>query len=156
MMCLKRALLYRAQSVIEYAIFLAVVLSALLLLQAIVKRGFSGNLREAADKMGQQYSPTVTTSRTVRRMLNDQYINEEINTSRTNEDEGHIGIDRYIPTDFGYTPNYIAEDGVYSYTERLNQKFSTEYRERTDSATKETFRWDDAPATTWEDFPAPF
>jgi len=150
--------LREAQSIIEYAVLLAVVLSAILLLQTIVKRGFSGGLREASDRMGEQYSPTNTTMRTRRTMDGDQFINEEVNT-RVAAD-GQPGMDTFLPMvpAFGYTPKYVGDLGAYNYTERLDQKHTYIQEEKTDSASKELFRWDeiDAAGKTWPDFPDPF
>jgi hypothetical protein len=147
----------KAQSAVEYAILFCVVVSALLLLQAMVRRGFSGNLREAADRMGEQYSPTNTVLKSTRTMLNDQYINEEVNTTKTVEGS-NIGIDKFI-SGFGYTPKYVGDMGIYSYTERLDQKFTSKTEQKTESLNKEKFRKKEFEETTWPDvedrFPIP-
>lgn len=52
----------RAQSLLEYTILFAVVLSALLIMQFYLKRGYQGRLRKEADTVGEQYSPGHTTS----------------------------------------------------------------------------------------------
>jgi uncharacterized protein (UPF0333 family) len=52
----------KAQSTLEYAIIVVVVVGALLAMQWYVKGGFQGRLRQASDDMGQQFSPTLTAS----------------------------------------------------------------------------------------------
>ena len=145
---------YGAQSAIEYVILLSLILSALLLTQGIVKRGYQGNLKDASDRMGPQYSPTSTSKSETRQMNNDQEINEEIQATRSDGD--HVGISEFIPDGFGYEPNYIGDRGVYLYSERLDQDYTMETREQTNSVNQEDFRWNEAPATVYDDFPEPF
>ncbi|MFC1704684.1 hypothetical protein ACFL1E_07920 [Candidatus Omnitrophota bacterium] len=145
----------RAQSMVEYCILLAVILSALLLLQAIVKRGFSGGLNEAAERMGEQYSPTATAERTVRKMLNDQVINEEITATTCGDDEPCIE-NFWDAGATGYTPVYAGDKGAYTFTARPSQKFSVSNERVTDSASQELYRWDDFQRTDYGDFDAPF
>lgn len=52
----------RGQSILEYAILLAVILSAILIMQFYLKRSYQGRLKAEADSVGQQYSPGHTTS----------------------------------------------------------------------------------------------
>ena len=146
----------KAQSTIEIAVLLAIVLSALLMMQGIMKRGFQGNLKEASDRMGDQYSVSGTTSRVSREMLNDQGIYEEVNTKRTQD--GSVGIDQFIPADFGYAPQYVGDQGIYSYTQRFDQNYNTTQEEKMDSTALEKYRWQDYQdsATTYPDFADPF
>lgn len=51
----------KAQSTLEYAILIGVVVAALIGMQTYIKRGYSGKLKESADQMGEQYSPGHTT-----------------------------------------------------------------------------------------------
>lgn len=52
----------RAQSTLEYAILIAVVVGALIGMQTYVKRGLQNRLKLAADDIGQgQFEPAVTT-----------------------------------------------------------------------------------------------
>lgn len=51
----------KAQSTLEYAIIVVVVVGALIAMQWYVKGGYQGKLRQASDDMGQQFSPTLTT-----------------------------------------------------------------------------------------------
>lgn len=51
------------QSILEYSVLFATVLSALLIMQFYVKRAYEGRLKHEADSLGQQYSPRHTVSR---------------------------------------------------------------------------------------------
>lgn len=51
----------RAQTSLEYAVIIAVIVAALITMQAYIKRGIQGKLRAAADELGQQYDPGNTT-----------------------------------------------------------------------------------------------
>jgi uncharacterized protein (UPF0333 family) len=53
----------RGQSLLEYSILFAVILSALLIMQFYIQRGYQGRLKAEADSVGQQYSPGHTTSK---------------------------------------------------------------------------------------------
>lgn len=46
----------KAQSTLEYAVLIIIVIGALLAIQTYIKRGISGRLRQAADDIGEQYS----------------------------------------------------------------------------------------------------
>jgi Flp pilus assembly pilin Flp len=52
----------KAQSTLEYAVIIAVVVAALIAMQAYVKRGLQGKYKQASDDIGEQYSPGGTTS----------------------------------------------------------------------------------------------
>ena len=51
----------RAQSTLEYALMIAVVVGALIAMQVYVKRGLQGKLKDSTDQIGEQYSPGYTT-----------------------------------------------------------------------------------------------
>ena len=46
----------KAQSTLEYAVLIIIVIGALLSIQVYIKRGIQGRLRSAADDIGDQYS----------------------------------------------------------------------------------------------------
>ena len=50
----------KAQSTLEYAILIAVVVGALIGMQTYVKRGLQGRLRTATDDLGSQFEPGTT------------------------------------------------------------------------------------------------
>jgi hypothetical protein len=89
----------KAQSTLEYAIIVAVVVGALLTIQIYIKRGIQGRMRSSTDNIGDQYSAGVTTSRYV------------------TSDEGTTNLtDEYVGTDAegkGVTTDLTAE-GIFS------------------------------------------
>jgi len=48
----------KAQSTLEYAILIGVIVAGLIAMQTYIKRGFQGKLKDSADSMGEQFSPT--------------------------------------------------------------------------------------------------
>ena len=64
---------FLGQSILEYAMLIAVVAGALLTMQIYMNRGMQGRMREAADEVGQQFDAeamegTHTITRTVTSM----------------------------------------------------------------------------------------
>ena len=53
----------KGQSTMEFAILIAIVVGALLVMQIYLKRGIQGKLRSSADNIGEQYSAGCTTSK---------------------------------------------------------------------------------------------
>ena len=51
----------KAQSVLEYTVFVTVVLAALLAMRIYLQRSMQGKLRDSADKIGEQFSANNTT-----------------------------------------------------------------------------------------------
>ena len=51
----------KGQSTLEYAVIIAVVIGALLAMNAYVKRGLQGKLRDASDQIGDQFSAQTST-----------------------------------------------------------------------------------------------
>ena len=47
----------KAQSTVEYAILIIIIIGALLTIQVYIKRGIQGRLRTASDDIGEQFSP---------------------------------------------------------------------------------------------------
>lgn len=47
----------RAQSTLEYAVLIIIVIGALLTIQVYIKRGVQGRLKQATDDIGTQFSP---------------------------------------------------------------------------------------------------
>ena len=47
----------KAQSTVEYAVLIIIIIGALLTIQIYIKRGIQGRLRTAADDIGEQFSP---------------------------------------------------------------------------------------------------
>ena len=67
----RRILKRRAQTTLEYAVLIGVIVGGLVAMQIYLKRGWQGKLRDSADNMGGQFSPEhteysyTTTSNTV-------------------------------------------------------------------------------------------
>ena len=57
----KRLRKNRAQSTLEYAILIGVIVAGLVGMQVYLKRGYQGKLKDSADSMGEQFSPGQTT-----------------------------------------------------------------------------------------------
>jgi hypothetical protein len=51
----------QAQSTLEYAILIFVIVAALITMQIYIKRGMMGRLRSSTDEIGEQYSAGHTT-----------------------------------------------------------------------------------------------
>jgi hypothetical protein len=51
----------KAQSTLEYAIIVSVVVGALLAMQVYMKRGIQGKMRESTDQIGEQFDIKKTT-----------------------------------------------------------------------------------------------
>jgi len=80
----------RAQSTLEYALVIAVVVGALVAMQVYVKRGVQGRLKSAADDIGEQYSPgnttgtvTVSTTTSSSESLNSGVTNTNSSTTQS-------------------------------------------------------------------------
>lgn len=63
------------QSTLEYAILVVVVIMALIGIQAYLKRGIQGRMRESADQIGDQFSAGLTTSNIT--TVSSAIVNEE-------------------------------------------------------------------------------
>lgn len=50
----------KGQSIIEYALLLAIILAALMIMQIVIKRAYQGRIKQEADSIGPQYSPNHT------------------------------------------------------------------------------------------------
>ncbi len=123
----------KGQSILEYAILLAVVIAALLIMQAFVKRGVSGGLKESADKMGEQFSAGGTTIHSKRTMATDQTIKEEVATDET--------IGDFLPS--GKTATGTLDKGAHSFSSRTGGQITSLQETKTESAAKEKVRFDE-------------
>lgn len=50
------------QNLLEYGVFLALIIASLLIMQIYIKRSYQGRLKAEADQVGQQYAPKHTHS----------------------------------------------------------------------------------------------
>lgn len=76
----------KAQSTLEYAILIFVIIAALIAMQTYIKRGMQGKLRESTDQIGEQYSPGITTSdfTTTRDSQSDETVNAGVTSTEIN------------------------------------------------------------------------
>jgi uncharacterized protein (UPF0333 family) len=86
----------RGQSTLEYAVLIIIVIGALLSIQVYIRRGIQGRMKQAADDIGDQYSPgntnlkriTKVTSNTTQRALkgvtNEKLRHDETTTVISN------------------------------------------------------------------------
>lgn len=71
----------KSQSILEYALLIGVVVAAILIMQVFVKRGFSGSLKESADRMSNEgFSASGTSTHQNVTMDGVQNITEETGT----------------------------------------------------------------------------
>ena len=75
----------RAQSTLEYAVLIGVLVAALVAMQVYLRRGYQGKLRESADSMGEQFSPghTTYTYTTVSNTNSTENLSEDATTLTT-------------------------------------------------------------------------
>lgn len=123
----------KGQSLLEYAILLGVIVAGLLIMQAFIKRGYQGGLKESADKMGEQYSASGTTIIQERRLTEPQVITEEVATDDTTIAKFKSGV----------APIGTVKKGVYSYTDRSSTGQISETKTKTESADLEKGRLSD-------------
>ena len=111
----------RGQSVLEYAMIIAVVVGALIAMQIFLKRSVQGKLRESIDDIGGgQYAAGYMSS---------NYVTQQTGNYTTNE---MFGVDAADNRAQGFS-NYIVEEAptVNTYTaagseEKVNLSFNSE------------------------------
>jgi hypothetical protein len=74
----------KAQSTLEYAIIIAVVIAGLIAMQFYIKRGQQGRLRQATDDMGKQFDPVNTTGSTTTNYTSNSQENIAAGTTNSN------------------------------------------------------------------------
>jgi len=137
----------RGQAIIEYAIVFSVIIAALLIMQMFIKRGYQGGLKDAADKMGEQFSAGGTTISQERKLNADQTIAEATATT--------AAISNYDITPDS-TMTGLVDQGVYTAQKRTGGESTSETRQATDSAAKEKTRASEYQTTEQTNFAAPF
>lgn len=73
----------KAQSTLEYAVLIIIVIGALLSIQQYLKRGIQGRLRQASDDIGDQYSVgnmNMSRTTTFRGRTNETFVKGVQNT----------------------------------------------------------------------------
>ena len=135
------------QSIVEYAILLGVVITALLIMQLLIKRSYQGGLKESADKIGEQFSASGTTTKQNRAMTSDQNIVEGVATTAT--------INTFKPTALTENAQDALGSGVYSYSQRTGGKSTMTTQSKTDSAAAEKTRSAEFQKDEVTDFTSP-
>lgn len=132
----------KGQSILEYAILLAVVIAVLLIMQSFVKRGYQGSLKRSADSMGEQFSASGTTIKEEQKMVGAQTIVTEVATTPT------------MMTTFSnqladpITVTGTTERGAYSLNTRQGGVVTAESQSKTDAASQEKVRLSDYSTTS--------
>jgi uncharacterized protein (UPF0333 family) len=94
---------HKAQSTLEFAVLIAIVVVALLTMQLYMKRGIQGKIREGADEMGSQFSPGQMTS--VRTSSTAQYATEDITNTDGTSNSTYLD-DRVVTREANTALNY--------------------------------------------------
>ncbi len=110
----------RAQSTVEYAVVIAVVAGALLLINHYIRRGVEGKLRESTDQMGEQYSAGNTTSTYATKQKGDMMTKETFGLSATEEEKIDNGVSHYEVTKL---PDLIRRSGSEKITRQDEKLF---------------------------------
>lgn len=90
----------KAQTTLEYAILIGVIVAGLIAMQVYVKRGFQGKLRESADSMGEQFSPGYTTGRHITNSFTSstETLQNQVTTTTINNQETNRTSNESVPT----------------------------------------------------------
>ncbi|MFA5286833.1 MAG: hypothetical protein WC394_00995 [Candidatus Omnitrophota bacterium] len=143
----------KGQSILEYAILLAVVIAVLLIMQAFVKRGYQGSLKRSADSMGTQFSASGTTIKEEQKMAGDKNVITEVGTT-TGAAEGSITqFADVLPDDV--TVQGTIDKGAYSLNTRSGGVETAETQSKTEAASLEKARLSGYSTTTVTDFTDP-
>jgi len=135
------------QSVLEYTLLIAIVVAALLIMQVFVKRGFQGNLKESADKMGDQFSGGGTATEQKRTLTGDQVIRDEVATTGTINAFPTAGVSAAVGT---------IDKGALSLNQRTGGQVASDTKSATDAATQEKTRWSEYQTDQVTEFAEPF
>ena len=106
----------KAQSTLEYAVIVAVVIGALLAMQVYIKRGVQGRLRSSTDNIGDQYSAGNTTAK---------YTTEE-EISSTKETVGYSAVGAGVTKSEVTTSGMVTRTATGTDKEQVTKKLSEE------------------------------
>lgn len=119
----------RAQSVLEYAMVIACIATALVTMQIYIKRSLQGRIRDAADEIGEQYSAKTTKSELTQTITTpkdkygkEQYITttgkprfiDVVRSDGTTEKREIMEIERKEPMTIGIKEGSYEETGKLS------------------------------------------
>lgn len=106
----------KGQSILEYAMIIAVVVAGLLAMNIYMRRGVEGKLRESTDNIGEQYEAGETTS---------NYVTTQAGSHVTHEvfgGTGRQGDSNYSVT----TPGVITRSATGSGAENVTTQLLTD------------------------------
>lgn len=106
----------KAQSTLEYAVIVAVVIGALLAMQTYIKRGVQGRLRSSTDNIGDQYSAGSTTAK---------YTTTE-ETSINQETVGYTAVGAGVTKSEVTTAGMVTRTATGDDKEQVTKKLSEE------------------------------
>ena len=138
----------KGQSILEYAILLAVVIAVLLIMQAFVKRGYQGSLKNSANSMGEQFSAGGTTIKEQQAMAGDQDVTTEVGTTSAIMSQ----FSGQVPS--GVNVQGTIDKSAYSLNTRVGGTVTAETQSKTDPARIEKARiidYPDAPVVNLDD-----
>lgn len=104
----------KGQNILEYAILICIVISALLIMQFYVKRAYQGRLKQEADSVGEQYAPKHTTSQ----IITNTIINSESYTGGKT-DAGGLAKKKVVVPD-GMSVTFSKVDSNVSRSEKVD------------------------------------
>ena len=102
----------RAQSTLEYAIILTLVIGALLFMSVYLRRGYQGKLKSSADEMGDQFDPSKTTTKEVN--VSISHMQETVSSGVTQQVSlpvSQVNLDSQVTADVDISP-YSGEGEV--------------------------------------------
>jgi Flp pilus assembly pilin Flp len=139
----------RGQAIIEYAVLLAVIVAAVLIMQMFVKRGFQGNLMDASQKMGDSFSAGETSIQKISKL-------DETGQSITEETGTDTKMDPFIQSSTMPDLKHTLDNQAYSYNERTGGEQSSDTKTDTGSARAEKTRISEYQDTKATNFPDPW
>jgi hypothetical protein len=113
--CGEKVIRHKAQSTLEFCVFTAVVIAALLAMTIYLKRAVQGKLREAADSVGEQYSSELTVASSQMQIESNVDSNSYVDeTSNAQLDSNYLTDtatkERTIRNEYEETPTLDSEN----------------------------------------------
>ncbi len=135
-----------AQSIVEYAILLGVVIAALLIMQLFVKRGYQGGLKDSTDKIGEQFSTTGTTIKQTRKMVGADA--QQVIAEGTATEANFTSLFPAAKT--AGAKDTTLTQGIYSYSERTQPKGEIESNTNVSSTSLSQEKKDYTATQAWD------
>ncbi|MCP4652937.1 MAG: hypothetical protein GY858_06085 [Candidatus Omnitrophica bacterium] len=117
--------LRKGQSILEYAVLLAVIIAALAVMQTYIKRAYQGRLKREADNLGQQYSPghTVTLNATVTESDSVTYSGGKTDPDDSDLIDGEVEVPDGVSVTFTKTSTRTERrEGIDSYATEFDDE----------------------------------